>query len=126
MDLPEALSTCHANLSPHESNQINYAQPHSSFIEAAAFGVPTISSPTAELAEHDVPGLFIANTDEQWQESLEALSDTAFYQHCQQALYNYARTHCKADRSAGILLKQWNATKETIRNETTIRLSEAS
>ena len=126
MDLPESLSACHANLLPHQDNSINYAQAHTSFIEAAAFGVPTISSATAQLAEHDVPGLFIAQTDEQWLDSLEALSDKEFYQHCQQSLYAYARKHCRASDSARILIKQWTAKKETTRNETTTRLSEAS
>ncbi len=126
MDLPASLTHCYVNLAPHQNNRINYAQPHTKFIEAAAFGVPTISSPTAELENHQVPGLFIAENQEQWLEHLNALSDKQFYQHCQQSLFNYAREHCTANNSVQTLIGQWSATHESNNNETTTRLSAAS
>jgi len=126
MDLPASITQCHVCLSPHQHNRLNYAQAQSQFMEAAAFGVPMISSPTAELAEHDVPGLFIAQTDNQWLEHLEALSDDTFYSHCQQSLYNYARKHFLAKNSAQILIRQWSAKHEASSHETTTRLSATS
>lgn len=123
MSLPQSLTQCRVSLAPHKDNRINNAQPHTRFIEAAAFGVPTISSPTTELLEHDVPGLIIAHDETQWLAGLEALADDEFYRHSQQALYDYAREHCLAEHSAQILIRQWSVSNESINNENTTRLS---
>jgi len=126
MDLPAALVKCRFKVTPHQSSAFNHAQPHTKFIEAAAFGVPTISSPTAELAKHDVPGLYIAQNNEQFLQGLKILSDDTYHQKCQKALYEYSRDCCLATQSADVLIRQWSAKHEEAENETLTRLSAAS
>ena len=126
IDMPDTIAQCWCTVSPHQPSNINYAQPHTKFIEAAAFGVPTISSPTAQLLEHDVPGLSIAENNEQFLQSLNLLSDKTYHQKCQTALYEYVRDCCLATHSANILIRQWSAKLEKPTNETFTRLSAAS
>ena len=126
MDTPRVLSTCQVQISPHLPNSMNYAQPHTKFIEAAAFGIPTISSPTADLERHDVPGLFLAKNHAQWLEGLALFSDETYLQACQKTLYEYARDCCLATMSAQTLIRQWSAKHENHKNETVTRLSAAS
>ncbi len=125
MDMPDTLAQCWCTVSPHQPSNSNYAQPHTKFIEAAAFGVPTISSPTAQLLEHDVPGLYIAENNEQFLQGLKILSDKKYHQQCQTALYEYVRDCCLATHSADILIRQWSAKLEKAENETLTRLSAA-
>jgi len=126
INMPTALSGCWVTIAPHQHNCIDYAQPHTKFIEAAAFGVPIISSPSDDLLRHDVTGLMIAKTSDQWLQSLDALSDRDYREQCRKTLYDYVRSCCLARHSAQILIGQWSAEREQPNNETATPLSAAS
>lgn len=126
MDMPIALSNSWTCVAPLNKSRLNYAKPHTRFIEAAAFGVPTICSPTDDLKQHDVAGLHLVENEEQWLDALEQLSDDRYYAHCQQELYEYARDTCLAKHSVQTLIKQWNANQDQFEDETLTSLSAAS
>lgn len=126
MDMPRELSKSWACVAPLNKSRLNYAKPHTRFIEAAAFGVPTICSPTDDLKKHKVDGLHLVENEEQWLDALEQLSDDRYYEHCQQTLYEYARDTCLATHSVQVLIEQWNANQNRYEDETLTSLSAAS
>jgi len=126
MNVPRELSKTWVNISPLQNTRINYAKAHTRFIESAAFGVPIICSPTADLKRHNVAGLHLAENTEQWLEAFEALSDRAYYESCQKALHPYAREHCLATHSVQTLIDRWTANREITEDETFTSLSAAN
>lgn len=126
MNMPGELVKSWVCVSPLSDTRINYAQPHTKFIESAAFGVPMVCSPTADLKYHDVAGLHLVETTEQWLQAFEALSDETYYASCQKDLYEYARDCCLATQSVQNLIERWSAHNEKSEDETFTTLSAAS
>lgn len=126
MNMPAELANTWVSISPLEKNGINYAKPHTKFIESAAFGIPLVCSPTADLERHNVPGLHLVESTKQWRTAFEELSDENYYRTCQKQLQEYARDCCLASHSAATLIEQWCANPETSNDETVTTLSAAS
>lgn len=126
MNMPAELAKTWISIAPLEKNSINYAKPHTKFIESAAFGVPLVCSPTADLERHNVPGLHLVESKEQWRAAFEELSDKNYYRSCQKELQEYVRDCCLANHSAMTLIEQWSANPETSNDETVTTLSAAS
>jgi glycosyltransferase involved in cell wall biosynthesis len=126
MDLPALLQNTWISVDPLVTNDYNRAKPHTRFIESAAFGVPLISTPTVDLQQHDVPGLFLVNDEREWLDALNALSDLDYYAQCSQALREYARDCCMAGNYVNDLVANWyNPFKEFKIDELTAPISEA-
>jgi len=126
MNVPRELARTWISIAPLNNTRINYAKPHTKFIESAAFGVPIVCAPTEDLKRHDVDGLHLVENTGEWLQAFEALSDKEYYQACQKSLYEYARDCCQANHSVVELIKQWSATNEPSENETLTTLSAAS
>ncbi len=126
MDLPALLQNTWISVDPLVDTDYNRAKPHTRFIESAAFGLPLISTPTVDLQQHDVPGLFLVNNENEWLEALNALSDLDFYEHCSQALREYARDCCMAGHYVDDLVANWSNPFEGFEiDELTASVSEA-
>jgi len=126
MNMPSLLTKSWVQISPLKYSQYNLAKSHTSFIEAAAFGVPFIGSPTVELKEHSTMGLHVARDEQDWRDALHALLDKEYYATCQSRLYEYARDCCMAKQSANKLLAQWSKSapeSDVLDYETTTSLS---
>jgi len=126
MNMPDELAQSWVSVSPQNSTAINYAKPHTKFIESAAFGVPIVCSPTSDLKRHDVAGLHLVENTKQWLQAFEALSDKTYYASCQKALYEYARDTCLATHSTQVLIERWSANNESTKDENLTTLSAAS
>ena len=126
MNMPAVLANSWVTVSPKHSTPISYARPHTHFIESAAFGVPTICTPTADLERHEVQGLHLAENTEQWLQAFDALSDKEYYASCQESLKNYARNNCLASQQAQVLIERWSASNEESKDENLTTLSAAS
>jgi len=126
MDLPALLQNTWISVDPLVNNEYNRAKPHTRFIESAAFGVPLISTPTVDLEQHDVPGLFLVNDEREWLDAFNALSDLDYYAQCSQALREYARDCCMAGNYVNDLVANWyNPFEEFKIDELTAPISEA-
>lgn len=123
MNMPLQLTQSWVTIAPLRTSAFNDAKPHTKFIESAAFGVPCIATPTAELREHKVPGLHLADTKEDWLHALNALSDKSYYRECQTALYDYARDCCLAQHHIDTWVQQWTDSVKTQDHETAPALS---
>ncbi len=126
MNVPRELTKTWVNIAPLQNTRINYAKAHTQFIESAAFGVPIICSPTADLKRHSVDGLHLVETTEQWLEAFDALSDKQYYESCQKALQTYAREHCLATHSVQTLIDRWTTNREITEDESFTSLSAAN
>lgn len=125
MNMPSELVKTWVNVAPLSNTSMNYAKPHTKFIESAAFGVPVVCSPTSDLKRHDVPGLHLVENTEQWLQAFEALSDKRYYESCQKALYEYVRDTCLASHSTQALIERWSANNENSKDENLTTLSAA-
>ncbi len=123
MDLPLRICQGWANIAPYLNTPENKAKSHISFIESAAFGVPSICSPIDDITQHDVPGLLIADTEQQWNDALEKLLDATYYEKAQSALLHYAKEHCTAYVATQETLQRWLALNEQSENENFTALS---
>jgi len=126
VNVPGELAKSWISIAPLSSSSLSYAKPHTRFIESAAFGVPIVCTPNADLTRHDVAGLHLVETTEQWLQAFEALSDKDYYASCQKALYDYARDCCLATHNVQVLIERWSATTEKSEDETLTTLSAAS
>ena len=126
MNRPTELAKSWISVSPLAKTRINYAKPHTKFIESAAFGVPIVCSPTADLKRHEVAGLHLVDNNEQWLQAFTALSDKRYYQACQKALYEYVRDTCLASHNTQQLIERWSANNENTEDENLTTLSAAS
>jgi len=127
MDLPALLQNTWISVDPLVDSEYNRAKPHTRFIESAAFGLPLISTPTVDLQQHDVPGLFLVKDEHEWLDALNALSDLDYYAQCSQALREYARDCCMAGNFVDNLVANWHNPFEGFEiNEFTASISEAS
>ncbi len=125
MDLPFLISDSWATIAPLQQTPFNQAKSHTKFIESAAFGTPIVCSATDDIARHDVDGLLIANTREEWLSAFEKLSDEAYYRHCQSTLREYVREHCMADGDVDALIARWESHTEQKQHEPITDLSKA-
>lgn len=87
--LPQFLASSWVNLAPLVDNRFNRCKSAIKFLEAAAFGCPTIASPIPAMAEHRDRGVILAATSAAWDSALEGMLDDDF--RMQQG--EVARTH---------------------------------
>lgn len=95
--LPEMIASMDINLAPLEESIFNEAKSENKWVEAALVRVPTIASNLGafkRMIEHNKTGI-LANTCEEWYESLEALIvDTQKRERIAKAAYDYCKVHC--------------------------------
>lgn len=73
--LPGDLATAWVNLAPLAGGWFNQCKSAIKFLEAAAFGCPTIATPVPDMQRHRSTGPLFARTTAEWLEHLEALLD---------------------------------------------------
>ena len=107
--LPQIIQASSATIAPLISNRFNHAKSHIKFIESAALGVPVICSANADLESHQVDGLYIADTTEDWSLALKKLSDQATVSNqTQVALQAYALEYCTMQVTTRDIISAWN------------------
>jgi len=73
LELPRLLSSTWVTIAPLASTAFNDCKSAIKFLEAAAFGVPCIASPTRDMAR--CPGALLARDDAAWLAALDRLLD---------------------------------------------------
>lgn len=107
--LPSAIKGQCATLAPLTTSRFNESKSHVKFIESAALGVPLIGSSIPDLTQHQCPGLVFADTDTQWFEALQQISDPEYLKNVTTQLSQYARLNCGARHYAGPLIHAWES-----------------
>lgn len=92
--LPSVIKDSSVSLAPLSNSVFNQCKSHIKFIEAAAFGVPSICSPIPDMSRHSCKGLFLATTAAEWSDALGLVSEPDFKNHYSDTLISYANEHC--------------------------------
>lgn len=113
MDMPRKLKETWVQVLPMHVSKYTRAKPATAFIESAAFGVPFVGTPSIDLAQHAVDGLYLADNKDAWVNALDELNDPTHYAVCQKQLYEYARDCCRATHTATELIERWSTSQST-------------
>lgn len=124
--LPKAIADSYVSIAPLAQTAFNQCKSHIKFIESAAFGTPVICSNCPDASQHQVDGLSIVNSAEEWTEQLQRYNDPEYYQHCSDALQTYARKHCMAQNSVSKFIELIENSNTTSDHEDIITISKAS
>lgn len=103
-ELPSIITRATVNIAPLANTTFNQCKSHIKFIEAAAFGIPTISSPIPDITKHTVPGLLIAESHSDWSERLNQSMDPGFKESVASGLIEYAYRECCSLNTTHLLI----------------------
>ena len=78
------------------------------------------------MAQHNVQGLSIVNSADDWAGEIEKYSDPEYYAQCSEALRQYSRKHCLAENYAGDFIELIENSNTTSDHEDITALSKAS
>ncbi len=109
LQLPSLLASSRVTLAPLEDTPFNAAKSHIKFIESAAFGTPLVASPIQDMQRHDIAGLRLARTSEQWLAAIDELLDARHDERTGRELREYVRDCCMARHSVTRLIDRWSA-----------------
>lgn len=76
--LPRYVASSWVTVAPLVDNEFNRCKSSIKFLEAGAFGCPTVASPIPAMRAHERGGILLADGNDAWEEALEALRDDAF------------------------------------------------
>ena len=125
MNLPGLIAKSWLTIAPLAPTIFNQSKSHIKFIESAAFGTPHISSNFPDVAQHSIDGLSIITAPEQWESEIARYRDQEYYNHCSDALRNYARRECMARESIPAFLSFIEQASQYQSHEDTVPLSQA-
>lgn len=125
MDLPGLIANSWLTIAPLAATIFNQSKSHIKFIESAAFGTPHICSNFPDVAQHSVDGLSIVTSPEQWGTEIALYRDQEYYNHCSDALRDYARRECMASASIPAFLSFIEQASQQQTHEDTVPLSQA-
>jgi glycosyltransferase involved in cell wall biosynthesis len=103
-ELPRYLASSWLNLAPLADSDFGRCKSAIKFLEAGAFGCPTIATPTADMLRHRNAGLVLAETPQAWLEALERLRDDDARDAAGRAAHRHVRAHGMARPTLEILL----------------------
>ncbi len=109
--LPELLAASWVTLAPLAQSEFNRCKSSIKFLEAAAFGCPTIASPSPDMQRHAGHGLLLAPTKNDWYAALTALLNDEHRMELGRAARAYAMAQCTAAASVAALMaarESWN------------------
>ena len=106
--LPEKIQGADVTLAPLVDNKFNHAKSHIKFLESAAFGVPVVATPSADIRQHHpVPGLFCPASVSGWSEAIESATEFADETHARSHLMRYARERWTSVQTSASALDRW-------------------
>ncbi len=105
--LPQIIASSTVTLAPLVHSPFTHAKSHIKFIESAAFGTPAICSPNHDICRHDVDGLHIAKTPDDWYAALNKTLSNPRESSELCLMEQYVRQTATADESAETLLAHW-------------------
>ncbi|MGQ7845713.1 glycosyltransferase [Granulosicoccus sp. 3-233] len=105
--LPQIIASSSVTLAPLVKSPFTHAKSHIKFIESAAFGTPAICSPNHDICRHDIDGLHIANTVDDWHAALQRTLDPPHDSAELSRMKSYVRQNATAGKSADTLLAHW-------------------
>lgn len=103
--LPSIIKDSSVSLAPLADSVFNQCKSHIKFIEAAAFGVPSICSPIPDMSRHCCEGLYLAKTPAEWNDALGIVSEPDFKHYCSRTLISYANEQCMNIENTKLLLQ---------------------
>lgn len=92
--LPAFIMDSWINIAPLQDNLFNRCKSGLKFFEAAAFGIPTITSPIPDMQRFHTPGITLAQTSGEWLSGLETLMQEEPHEQAASVSSAYALNHC--------------------------------
>jgi len=126
MELPSLIANSWLTIAPLASTAFNQSKSHIKFIESAAFGTPHICTNIPDVAQHQVDGLGVVTSTEQWADMIARYSDREYYEQCSRSLQDYVRRECMAADSIPDFLSFLESSTQLDTHEDTLSLSQAS
>ena len=120
--LPSVIHDSSVSLAPLADSVFNECKSHIKFIEAAAFGVPSICTPIPDISRHSCEGLLPATSPLEWSKALNLASIPDFMHDCSETLKNYVQDHCMNRDNAKVLLDFLTESNITVQRNTTDRI----
>jgi len=107
--LPRLILSANVTLAPLADTPFNRCKSHIKFIEAAAFGIPTISSRIPDIDRHSIGGLGIADSASDWHDWLyHFMKNPVRHSDLSTTLKDYVHTHCTSESGAKALVEFLN------------------
>ena len=125
INLPSLIANSWLTIAPLAPTIFNQSKSHIKFIESAAFGTPHISSNNPDVAQHNVEGLSVITSADQWSTEIDRYRDRDYYNQCSDALRNYALQACMAKASIPAFLSFIEQASQHQTHEDTVPLSQA-
>lgn len=91
--LPKDLASAWLNIAPLRSSDFNRAKSGIKFLEAGAFGCPTIATPIPDMEKHSSGGLMLAATHDQWLDQMTQVLDDSWRVHLGRKAQGYIDAH---------------------------------
>ncbi|WP_053236694.1 glycosyltransferase family protein [Sandaracinus amylolyticus] len=107
--LPRLLASAWVNLWPRAETRFNRCKSPIKFLEAAAFGCPTVASPSCARPELDCEGLVHATTADDWATALTRWRDDDARMRASESCMRFADERGGADRG-------WRALQHVVRS----------
>ncbi len=106
-ELPRLLSSSWVSLAPLHASEYGDCKSAIKFLEASAFGCPTLASPNDDLRRHEERGalLLVCRSDGDWYDGLTSLLDPSHRVAMGQAAASYVAAHGMAAESASAWLE---------------------
>ncbi|MEM7256888.1 MAG: hypothetical protein AAF404_05820 [Pseudomonadota bacterium] len=107
--LPDKIRGSGITLAPLVSNQFNQAKSHIKFLESAAFGVPIVASPNADISQHrQVRGLVCAaDSTRDWLDAIEQASQVSRDETSCRKLSHYVRSEWVSTATSTSTIERW-------------------
>jgi hypothetical protein len=94
LDLPQLILQSWITIAPLADNRFNQCKSGLKFFESAAFAVPVIATPIADMRRFDGSGIVLAKTPEEYCMALDSFRDPEFYRVTSRSVQDYALEHC--------------------------------
>jgi len=98
--LPQRISESRLTIAPLEPTVFNHCKSGLKFFESAAWGVPVIASPIADMRRFKTQALTLADSADEWEKALYLLTEEKYHEQCSREGPAYVRNHCRISQHA--------------------------
>jgi len=92
--LPGLICDSWVTIAPLADNIFNNCKSGLKYFESAAFGVPVVASPIADMQRLESEALHLADTPNQWLKAFKLLSDKKYYERCSLSGIAHVKENC--------------------------------
>jgi len=92
--LPRIIEESWVTIAPLANTIFNNCKSGLKYFESACFGIPVIATPIDDMQRLNSEALHLADTPDQWLQSLNTLSDKKYYEQCAASGANHVKETC--------------------------------